>query len=76
MPSPWMVQHDGRFGQSSSLVTVHLVCESLLTGESRLAISGGVHLNLTSETALLETEFGAVLACPRFVDTGQAGCAI
>jgi acyl transferase domain-containing protein len=47
-------------GQSSSLVAVHLACESLRTGESALAIAGGVHLNLAGETALLEKEFGAV----------------
>ena len=47
-------------GQSSSLVAVHLACESLRTGESPLAIAGGIHLNLASETAMLETEFGAV----------------
>ena len=49
-------------GQSSSLVAVHLACESLRTGASALAIAGGVHLNLASETATLETEFGAVSA--------------
>ncbi|BBZ52782.1 type I polyketide synthase [Mycobacterium heidelbergense] len=47
-------------GQSSSLVAVHLACESLRTGESALAIAGGVHLNLAGETAMLEREFGAV----------------
>jgi acyl transferase domain-containing protein len=47
-------------GQSSSLVAVHLACESLRTGESALAVAGGVHLNLASETELLEREFGAV----------------
>ena len=47
-------------GQSSSLVAVHLACESLRTGASALAIAGGVHLNMASETAILETEFGAV----------------
>src|ERR1700752_2546688 len=47
-------------GQSSSLVAVHLACESLRTGESALAIAGGVHLNLAIETAFLEKEFGAV----------------
>ena len=46
-------------GQSSSLVAVHLACESLRRGESKLAIAGGVHLNAASETALLEDEFGA-----------------
>jgi len=48
--------------QSSSLVAVHLACESLCTGESALAIAGGVHLNLASETDLLEKQFGAVSA--------------
>jgi acyl transferase domain-containing protein len=47
-------------GQSSSLVAVHLACQSLRTGESPLAIAGGIHLNLASQTAMLETEFGAV----------------
>ena len=47
-------------GQSSSLVAVHLACESLRTGESPLAIAGGIHLNLADETAMLEREFGAV----------------
>jgi acyl transferase domain-containing protein len=49
-------------GQSSSLVAVHQACESLRTGASRLAIAGGIHLNLAHETAMLETEFGAVSA--------------
>ncbi|MEZ0352434.1 type I polyketide synthase [Mycobacterium sp. pR1184] len=47
-------------GQSSSLVAVHLACESLRAGESALAIAGGIHLNLADETAMLETEFGAM----------------
>jgi acyl transferase domain-containing protein len=47
-------------GQSSSLVAVHLACESLRMGESPLAIAGGIHLNLADETAMLETEFGAM----------------
>jgi acyl transferase domain-containing protein len=47
-------------GQSSSLVAVHLACESLRAGESPLAVAGGIHLNLADETALLETEFGAL----------------
>jgi polyketide synthase 7 len=47
-------------GQSSSLVAVHLACESLRGGESSLAIAGGIHLNLAAETALLETQFGAL----------------
>ncbi len=47
-------------GQSSSLVAVHLACESLRRGESALAIAGGVHLNLAAETEMMEREFGAL----------------
>lgn len=47
-------------GQSSSLVAVHLGCESVVTGRSALAIAGGVHLNLADEIGMLEREFGAV----------------
>lgn len=47
-------------GQSSSLVAVHQACAGLRTGESSLAIAGGIHLNLASETAALEREFGAL----------------
>jgi acyl transferase domain-containing protein len=49
-------------GQSSSLVAVHAAVQSLRSGESKLAIAGGVHLNLASETSMLEREFGAVSA--------------
>jgi polyketide synthase 7 len=47
-------------GQSSSLVAVHLACESLRSGESSLAVAGGIHLNFAAETALLEAKFGAL----------------
>ncbi|MEC4814482.1 MAG: beta-ketoacyl synthase N-terminal-like domain-containing protein, partial [Scytonema sp. PMC 1069.18] len=33
---------------SSSLVALHLACESLRSGQSRMAIAGGVNLNLSS----------------------------
>jgi polyketide synthase 7 len=47
-------------GQSSSLVAVHLGCESIRTGDSSLAIVGGVHLNLADEITALESKFGGV----------------
>ncbi|MFD9740512.1 SDR family NAD(P)-dependent oxidoreductase, partial [Umezawaea sp. NPDC059074] len=47
-------------GQSSSLTAVHLACEDLLGGRATLALAGGVHLNLTAESALLEAGFGAL----------------
>ncbi|OBK66680.1 type I polyketide synthase [Mycobacterium sp. 1165178.9] len=47
-------------GQSSSLVAVHLGCESVASGQSALAVAGGVHLNLADEITMLEREFGAV----------------
>ncbi|WP_197508106.1 polyketide synthase, partial [Mycobacterium sp. 1245801.1] len=47
-------------GQSSSLVAVHLGCDSVRTGRATMAVAGGVHLNLSDEIAMLEREFGAV----------------
>ncbi|HEY8982954.1 MAG TPA: type I polyketide synthase [Streptomyces sp.] len=46
--------------QSSSLVSVHLACESLRGGESELAIAGGVHLNIVPESSVTLTKFGAL----------------
>ncbi|WP_436846209.1 type I polyketide synthase, partial [Streptomyces chartreusis] len=46
--------------QSSSLVAVHLACESLRGGESTTAIAAGVNLNLLAENATTEERFGAL----------------
>ncbi|MEW2286660.1 beta-ketoacyl synthase N-terminal-like domain-containing protein, partial [Streptomyces sp. NPDC047841] len=47
-------------GQSSSLVAVHLACESLRAGESEMAIAGGVNLDLLAETTAVSAKFGAL----------------
>ncbi|WP_460748447.1 beta-ketoacyl [acyl carrier protein] synthase domain-containing protein, partial [Micromonospora schwarzwaldensis] len=46
--------------QSSSLVAVHLACESLRRGECSSAIVGGVILNLSAEAAVELSRFGAL----------------
>ncbi|MFE3308467.1 type I polyketide synthase [Embleya sp. NPDC059213] len=46
--------------QSSSLVAVHLACESLRNGESTLAFAGGVHLNLAPESTVGAERFGGL----------------
>jgi len=46
--------------QSSSLVAVHLACESLRRGESQAALAGGVHLNLLAEGSAGAAAFGAL----------------
>ncbi|TVL91390.1 type I polyketide synthase [Streptomyces sp. SAJ15] len=46
--------------QSSSLVAVHMACESLLSGTTRLALAGGVHLNLVPESTLALARAGAL----------------
>ncbi|MEU1806789.1 type I polyketide synthase, partial [Streptomyces sp. NPDC019937] len=47
-------------GQSSSLVAVHLACESLRTGTSTLAIAGGVNLNLLADGTAAVEKFGGL----------------
>ncbi|GGY03053.1 polyketide synthase [Streptomyces minutiscleroticus] len=46
--------------QSSSLVAVHLACESLRSGESELALAGGVHLNVAPDSTLAASKFGGL----------------
>ena len=45
-------------GCSSSLVAVHLACQSLRSGESRTAIAGGVNLMLAPETTISLSKWG------------------
>ncbi|MEU5959550.1 beta-ketoacyl synthase N-terminal-like domain-containing protein, partial [Streptomyces sp. NPDC047525] len=61
--------------QSSSLVAVHLACESLRTGESSVAVAAGVNLNILGETALTEERFGGLSpdGVPRTFDAGANG---
>ncbi|MEV7417051.1 SDR family NAD(P)-dependent oxidoreductase [Streptomyces sp. NPDC089919] len=47
-------------GQSSSLVAVHLACESLRSGESELALAGGVHLNVSPLSSAVVEAAGAL----------------
>ncbi|WP_236710524.1 type I polyketide synthase, partial [Streptomyces sp. 150FB] len=47
-------------GQSSSLVAVHLACQSLRGGESTAALAGGVNLNLALDSALVAAGVGAL----------------
>ncbi|MEU2711596.1 type I polyketide synthase, partial [Streptomyces sp. NPDC007205] len=46
--------------QSSSLVAVHLACESLRSGEAETAIAAGVNLNLLAEHTVTEERFGGL----------------
>ncbi|WP_218040193.1 type I polyketide synthase [Actinomadura sp. WMMB 499] len=47
-------------GQSSSLVAVHLACESLRKGESTLALAGGVSLIVDGSGAVRASRFGGL----------------
>ncbi|MFD5558283.1 type I polyketide synthase [Streptomyces sp. NPDC127068] len=46
--------------QSSSLVAVHMACESLRSGAAGLALAGGVHLNLVPESTIAFARAGAL----------------
>jgi acyl transferase domain-containing protein len=46
--------------QSSSLVAVHLACESIARGESVAALAGGVNLNLSERRIRMMAELGVV----------------
>ncbi|MFG1954455.1 SDR family NAD(P)-dependent oxidoreductase [Micromonospora sp. NPDC048830] len=45
---------------SSSLVAVHLACQSLRTGESTVALAGGVNLTIAPESTVAMSKFGAM----------------
>ncbi|MET7719158.1 beta-ketoacyl synthase N-terminal-like domain-containing protein, partial [Streptomyces sp. NPDC005407] len=47
-------------GQSSSLVAVHMACESLRRGESDLALAGGVNLTLAPDSVVASAKFGGL----------------
>ena len=47
-------------GQSSSLVAVHVACESIRRGECALALAGGVNLILAEDSMEIAEQFGGL----------------
>ena len=47
-------------GQSSSLVAVHLACESLRSAEAEIALAGGIHLNVSPLSSAVAEAAGAL----------------
>ncbi|SCL23201.1 myxalamid-type polyketide synthase MxaF [Micromonospora pallida] len=45
---------------SSSLVAVHLACQSLRSGESTVALAGGVNLTIAPDSTVAMSKFGAM----------------
>jgi mycoketide-CoA synthase len=45
---------------SSSLIAIHLACQSLRLGESTMVLAGGVHLMLSPHGTVAMTKFGAM----------------
>jgi polyketide synthase 12 len=58
-------------GQSSSLVAVHLACVSLRSGESEVALAGGVNLNLATESLAASARFGGLSSTGEVSAFGQ-----
>src|SRR5262245_20690486 len=46
--------------QSSSLVAVHMAAEAVRSGAARMAVAGGIHLNLVPESAVAFARAGAL----------------
>src|SRR5580658_410886 len=69
---------------SSSLVAVHLACQSLRTGESNLALAGGVNVVLSPDAMVLFSRWGMMApdgACKTFDAAADGfvraeGCAV
>src|SRR5690606_27266634 len=60
---------------SSSLVAVHLACQSILSGEAEFAICGGINLFLSPETHIILAKAGMLSpsgTCKAF-DAGADG---